>query len=223
MASKKPAKSVSFFQMSKDEQLSVLGGIYTKLLTVGQRRVNLDLIHTLDTDIIPKGCGSAACVVGWAATDRSVADRLGVRLADYDLDLQKYVGSSTSGSLELVRLNPAFKDKPVQPARNSTHISCQRVFQEPSISSFLFSARTGPENRWSHFRVALARLLYLGHLIDSGLNLAENGWIANRYGEPNEHFLDNQRAAMMRNEFVVQHLQKLKAAPTAKPAVNAIG
>lgn len=197
---------VSFSKLSKADQLSLLGDIYEKLRLVGPRRVHLDVVLERTGSESP-ACDSIGCVVGWAATDRSLADRLGVRLSGYNYALGGFDPNWSEDSLMLTRLIDRFKNADVHP--NDGFVSCLSVFKESRINSFLFVTRVYPETRWSHYRAALGRLLYLGHLIDSGVDLEATGWYLSTGMSLADDFAQEHRKKMVRCPFVIEHLKKL--------------
>lgn len=148
---------MKFFYMTKADQLQLLGDLYTMMASLSPLDVNLNTVMRRKE----VGCGSIGCLLGWAATDPKLGNRLGV------------VQSTDT----LLRFNSG--------ARKNQPITYDLVFHERRLSTYLF----GPcvedarfqllprDQRYAlykefgvgliHQRVALFRLLAIGHLIDS--------------------------------------------------------
>lgn len=132
-------KSRSFNDLSKSDKLAVLGTIFNALVGVPARRVYLDNIMTN----APGGCGSMGCVVGWAAARRKSANALGLKVDKEGVLYEK----------------------------NGESIGHEHVFNEYGLSDFLFGPYSKaytmtPTTEYQPKRTALARLLYVGHLVD---------------------------------------------------------
>lgn len=201
------SRAPSFLGMNKTEQLSLLGDMYDILRRVGPRKVQLDEILSRTS---LRSCGSVGCVVGWAATDRSIADRLQVRLGGYNMKERKFDKSvEYSTSLMLTRLNPEFKDLDVHPIR--PQLSCLQVFKEERINAFLFSSLDKIEKRLGHYRAALSRLVYIGRLID--LNIPMHDWSRECNSTIADKFINDHRRQMVSEPFVREHMDKVVGLP----------
>ena len=206
-------QAVSFLELSKAKKLRLLGDMYEKLRQVGSKRVHLDLILHRNS---VRACTSVGCVVGWAATDRSISDRLEIRLGGYDLAKGRFdISAGEDLSLNLTPLQPQFKHKDVHPV--GPHVSCIHVFKEQRLSAFLFGGISGTESRIGHYRAALARLLYIGQLIDSNTNMSE--WAKENFSTEADDFVHAHRQSMAKSQFVMGNLDRVlgKRRPKAKP------
>lgn len=134
-----------FNDLTKERKLQLLGKIYDALNAIPAHQVYLDEVMTETA-----GCGSVGCVAGWMVADESAAEAMGL------------VHSSQGQFRTLGTLRELFLDS---------------LFHEQALSRFLFGTLWSSERKahytnnlepgfYSPKRIALARLLYIGRLVD---------------------------------------------------------
>lgn len=158
---------MKFFDMTKAEQLQLLGDLYAMVNKRPADHIYLNVIR------ITRSCGSIGCILGWAATHPSLRKRLNIQ----------YIAGDIYRGPELVWYDHVLKE------RCLSHFLFG-LFREHDLElNWLGSSnalRRSPGEL--HKRVALLRLLIIGSLIDSD-KIDRTFWSSSRHSGNTSNFI----------------------------------